>query len=202
MLREAIHMTLSYARRVSLALTVTVLVGFGVLGRAQTMGSPERYRANAVNLDVGAQGPIDITIERWSTDAERDKLMSVLLNEGPEKLLDTLQGMHHVGYFNAPGRLRWDLRFARKTALPEGGERIVLATDRPISFREAANQTRTLDYPFTVIELHVNKDGEGEGKMSVATKIIPDKEANTITLENWGTQPVSLKLVHREKMSQ
>jgi hypothetical protein len=53
----------------------------------------------------------------------------------------------------------------------------------------------------SVIELRLNKDGEGEGKMSLATKIIADKEANTITLENWGTQPVTLKLVHREKMS-
>jgi len=78
----------------------------------------------------------------------------------------------------------------------------VLATDRPISFREASRQLRTLDYPFTVIELRLNKDGEGEGMMSVATKIIPDKESNTVTLENWGTQPVQLKLVRRERITQ
>jgi hypothetical protein len=74
-------------------------------------------------------------------------------------------------------------------------------TDRRISFREAARQSRTLDYPFTVIELHLNRDGEGEGKMSLATKIMADKEANTITLENWGTQPVMLRAVHTEKLT-
>jgi hypothetical protein len=47
----------------------------------------------------------------------------------------------------------------------------------------------------------LNRDGEGEGMMSLATKIIADKEANTVTLENWGTQPVTLKLVRREKMT-
>jgi hypothetical protein len=194
-------MTSLVSRKYSTALAVIAVAAFSVLGSAQTMGSPERYRANAVNLDVGAQGLIDITVERWSTDAERDKLMSVLLDRGPEKLLDVLQDMKHVGYFNSPGNLRWDLKFARKVALPDGGARVVLATDRRISFREAANRSRTLDYPFTVIELRLNKDGEGEGMMSIATKIIPDKELNTIELENWGTRPVELKNVHREKMS-
>ena len=194
-------MTAINGRKYSIVLAVAALAAFSVLGHAQTMGSPERYRANAINLDVGAQGLVDITVERWSTPAQRDKLMSVLLNEGPEKLLDALQDMPHVGYFNTPGTLRWELRYAWKTALPDGGDRVTLVTDRPISFREAARQARTLDYPFTVIELHLNRDGEGEGKMSIATKIIPDKEANTITLENWGTQPVSLKAVRRETMS-
>jgi hypothetical protein len=194
-------MTARNARKYSVALALAGFATFSALGRAQTMGSPERYRADAVNLDVGAQGIVDITVERWSTPAERDKLMSVLLTEGPDKMLDVLQDMRHVGYFNTPGNLRWDLRFAWKTPQPDGGERVVLASDRRISFREAFRQTRSLDYPFTVIELRLNKDGEGEGMMSLATKIIPDKEANTVTLENWGTQPVTLKLVRREKMS-
>src|SRR5262245_6410407 len=195
-------MTAMNARKYSVVLAFAAFATLSALGHAQTMGSPERYRANAVNLDIGAQGLVDITVERWSTPAERDKLMSVLLSEGPEKLLDALQDMRHVGYFNRPGNLRWELRYAWKTPLPDGGERVVLATDRPISFREAARQSRTLDYPFTVIELRMNKDGEGQGMMSVATKIIADKDGNTITLENWGTRPVTLTHVRREKMTE
>ena len=75
----------------------------------------------------------------------------------------------------------------------------MLVTDRPINFREAVNQPRSFDYPFTVIELRLNKDGEGEGKMSVATKVIPDKEQNVITLENYDLQPVQLTNVKRER---
>ena len=195
-------MTANSARKYTVALAFAAFATFSMLGYAQTMGWPEKYTANAVNLDIGAQGPIDIMVEHWSTPAQRDKLMSVMLNQGPEKLLDVLKDMPHVGYFNTPGNLRWELRYAWKTPQPDGGERVVLATDRPISFREAARQSRTLDYPFTVIELRLNKDGEGEGMMSVATKIIPDKEGNTVTLENWGTQPVQLKLVRRERITQ
>lgn len=181
---------------------IAAITTFSMLGSAQTMGSPERYRANAVNLEAGRQGLIDITVDRWSTSAQRDKLMSVLLNEGADHLLDALQDMPVVGYFNTPGDLRWDLHFAWKTRLPEGGDRVILATDRRISVWEAANRPRSIDYPFTIIELRLNKDGEGEGKMSLATKIVPDKEANIVELENYGTQPVLLKMVRREKLSQ
>ena len=58
----------------------------------------------------------------------------------------------------------------------DGGRRIVLVTDRPISFWEAANQPRSIDYPFTLIELRLNRDGEGEGKMSIATKITGNRD--------------------------
>jgi hypothetical protein len=48
----------------------------------------------------------------------------------------------------------------------------------------------------------LNKDGEGEGKMSIATKIIADKENNIVTLENYETSPVMLTNVKRERTSQ
>lgn len=186
--------------RVSSAAAALVIVGsFSILSHAQTMGRPEKYSANAVNINVGAQERIEIAVERWSSDAERDKLMSVMLNQGAEKLLDTLQDMRSAGYFHTPGNLRWEIRFARKVPLPDGGERVVLMTDRRIGFWEAATRPRSIDYPFTVIELRLNKDGEGEGKISLATKIIPDKEANIVTLENYDMQPVMLRLVRREK---
>jgi len=168
---------------------------------AQTMGTPERYTASAFNLNNGRAGTIDITVNRWSTDKQRDALMAVVAQKGPEKLLDALQDMPAMGHFGAPGNLSWDIHFARKMPLPEGGERVVLVTDRRISFWEAANQPRSYDYPFTVIELHLNRDGEGEGKMSVATKVIYDKKENMITLENYQTSPVQLTNVKREKVT-
>ncbi len=77
----------------------------------------------------------------------------------------------------------------------------MLVTDRPIGFREAVNQPRSFEYPFTVIELRLNKDGEGEGKMSVATKVIYDKEHNMIALENYDVQPVQLTNVKRQQVT-
>jgi hypothetical protein len=169
---------------------------------AQTMGSPERFTAFAVNMGSpgrASSGTVEIVVDRWSTEAERGKLLGALLEKGPEKLLDVLQSTRRVGYIRTPNSIGYDLHYAHKTPLPEGAERVVIATDRYISFWEARNQPRSIDYPFTVIEMHINRDGEGEGKMSIATKIEADKESNSIVLENYATQPVLLEKVHREE---
>jgi hypothetical protein len=193
-------------RRLAGAAALLALVAAGAaLTAAQTSGSPERFTALAVNMsNVGrtGAGTVEIVVNRWSTDAERDRLMSVLLEKGPEKLLDTLQDMPRVGYFRTPNSIGYDIHYARHNPLPDGGERVVLATDRRIGFWEAANQPRSIDYPFTVIELHVNADGEGEGKMSLATKITADKESKTIILEDYANQPVLLQSVKRERKSE
>jgi len=188
-----------FASAALIAIGAAAILSFGA--SAQTMGTPERYTASAFNLNNGRTGTIDITINRWSTDKQRDALMAVVVEKGPEKLLDALQDMPAMGHFGAPGNLSWDIHFARKMPLPDGGERVVLITDRRISFWEARNQPRSYDYPFTVIELHLNRDGEGEGKMSIATKVIYDKKENMITLENFQTTPVQLTNVKRERVT-
>lgn len=116
-------------------------------GSAQTNGTPERFTATAMNINNGRAGTIDITVNRWSTDKQRDQLMQVAAQKGPDKLLDALQQLPAVGHFGAPGNLSWDLHFARRMPLPEGGERIVLATDRRIGFWEATNQPRSVRLP-------------------------------------------------------
>jgi hypothetical protein len=141
---------------------------------------------------------VEMVVERWSTDAERDQLIKALLEKGPEKLLETLQKMPRAGYIRTPNSLGYDLRYARKMPLDEGGEHIVMATDRYISFWEAVNRPRTIDYPFTLIEMRLGPDGVGEGRMSLFTKIVYEKKKNQIVLENYASQPVLLTQVRRE----
>ncbi len=162
---------------------------------------PERFVATAVSIatpgPTGA-GTVEMVVERYSTDEERDLLLKTLLEKGSDKLLDTLQSMKRVGYIRTPNSIGYDLKYARKMPLDEGGEQIVLATDRYITFWEAANRPRTIDYPFTLIEMRIGRDGEGEGKMSLFTKIMYDKKKNQIVLENYASQPVLLTKVRRE----
>ena len=197
---------ISVIYRAGLAAALTVALGAaGTHAAAQTSGSPERFTAMAVNMsNVGRTGAttVDIVVNRWSTDKERDRLLSVLMEKGPDKLLDTLRDMPRVGYFRTPNSIGYDLHYARRTPMPDGGERVVIATDRRIGFWEAANQPRSIDYPFTMIELHINADGEGEGKMSLATKIMADKESKTVVLEDYANQPVLLQSVKRERKSE
>jgi hypothetical protein len=189
-------------------IAATSMVAFAGLALQSTTGSAEiieRYVANAISIGTPgrvAAGTVEIAIERWSTDAERDRLMALLLEKGPDKLLDELQKLPRVGYIRTPNSIGYDLHYARKAPGEDGGEHVVLATDRYINFWEAVNRPRTIDYPFTLIELHIGPEGKGEGKMSIATKIMYDKKKNEIVLENYQSQPVLLTEVRKEVKTQ
>jgi hypothetical protein len=171
-------------------------------GAAQLPPLPIRITSWAVNMSniaTGSNAVVYITIDRWSTDAERQGLMTTFFEKGPEKLLDAVQDTKPVGRIRFPNTLGYDLRFARHFPGEDGGDRFVIMTDRRIGFAEARNQPRTIDYPFTVIEIRVGEDGKGEGKMSVATKISFNKKHNTVELENYSSEPVRLTNVKVEK---
>jgi len=180
------------------------LIGAAASAALVAAGAPasERYVANAIS--IASPGPtgaavVEISVDRWSTEAEHNRLVNTLIEQGQEKLLDTLRDLPRAGFIRTPGNLGYDLRYARKEPIEEGGERIVIATDRPISFWEAANRPRTIDYPFTLIEIRLPKEGKGEGKMAVATKISFDKKKNTVELENYSSEPVRLQEVRIQK---
>lgn len=169
-------------------------------GKADARGA--RFSATAVSFDApmgGATTPIDITIERWSTGAERDRVLNTIFESGQDKLLDVVQSLPRIGSIRTPGRVGFDLRYAERTPGPDTSERIMILTDRPIAFWEVRGGSRTMDYPFTVIELRILSNGQGEGRMTVGTKITADKAERTIVLENYNIQPVMLKNVRRER---
>lgn len=184
-----------------LGATIAALSALSLLAFAQTSGEPERFTASAVNMTSGGTGTLEMVVNRWSTDAERNNLVQVLVNKGENSLLDALQKTPKVGYIRNVNSIGWDLHYAHHQPLPDGGEQVVIATDRPMGFREVANQWRTTDYPFTVIEMRLNADGEGQGTLSVATKVTVNKKTNSIELENFGTSPVLLQNVKREKVT-
>ena len=164
---------------------------------------PFRMTAFAVNLSgIGRARPqtLQIVIERWSTDEERKKLLDTLVEKGGEKLYDVVQDIKpRAGFIRTTTSLGWDIQFARETATPSGGRRIIFATDRPISFREMRENTRSTDYDFIVCEIRLGPDGKGEGKLAVGTKVTFDRGRNQIELENYGQEPVRLTQVTVDK---
>ena len=151
---------------------------------AQTLGQPERFTAIAVqNNEYGAaQGTIEITIERWSTVSEREHLVSTLQQQGPDGLLKVMQAERPVGRIPTPDSLAYVLRYAQITPLEDGGRSIVIATDRPIGFWEATVRPRTIDYPFTVVQMKINRDGTAAGRC----RCRPGSQ-HTATRSSWRT---------------
>jgi hypothetical protein len=171
---------------------------------------PIRLRTFAVNMSnnlTGANAILEITIDRWSSNEQRARLLDTV-PKGQDALVDALQKAPINGRIRIPGwtgpdpnnyRLGWDLHYTHHEALPDGGDKIVFATDRLMSFWEIRNQPRTVDYPFTLAQILMPKEGKGQGKLAAFTKITFDKKKNAMEIENYGTEPVRLNEITVEK---
>lgn len=162
------------------------------------------WAVNMSNVGTGTTFMVDYTVERWTTPGERERLITTVLERGTDALLGELQKMPSHGRMRVPSlegpdplrlRVGWDLRYAWQEKDGDGGRRIVLATDRFIPWWEATQRPRTVDYPFTLIEIRARADGTGEGKMSIETKINFDKRRNLIELETFASEPIRLQKV-------
>jgi hypothetical protein len=185
----------------AVALTLALSPATGTQSNAEKL-EITAFAVNMSNIATGANAVVDMRIDSWSTPEERQHLIATAMEKGPKALLKELQKAKVHGRWRIPGimgpdphqlGLGHDIHYAWQEPLPEGGRRIALATDRYIGFAEARNQPRSMDYPFTLMEIRVNKNGEGEGKMAVATKITYDKGKNTMVLENYASEPVRLQ---------
>ena len=193
-------------RNVQLASIVAAVALSGAIALAQfgaqpgpvLTGGPEDISASVIaNNELGSGlGTVQIHITRWSTDADRKRLLTVLRESGPQKLLKELQKMPRVGTIRTPNSVGYDLHFALQTAVGDG-RRIVISTDRPIDHWEATDHTRTLDYPFTIIQMQLDQNGKGTGTMSYATKV----EANddVILIEDYASTPFRLTNIEAKK---
>jgi hypothetical protein len=187
--------------------TLAIVAGFLLAGSAQAQDKkeekpkPYRFTAFAVNMGSGPKAfTVDIVLERLSTEEEREGLIAAFVEGGQDKLLPALQKIRpRVGFIRTPNSLGWDLQYAWRFVNSDGTSRLVIATDRRIDFWEARNQPRTIDYPFTIIEMRLDAKGEGEGRLAAGTKISKSRDGKTIELENYGISPVALNNIKLQK---
>jgi hypothetical protein len=179
---------------VSVALAGVLVVPFIASTASAKEDETLRLRAFAINMNNGARtGTIDIVIERWSTPEEAASLKATLVEKGDEKLLSALQKVKpRCGFARTSNSLGWDIYFARETPLPDGGRKIDLATDRPVSMWEARNSGRSMDYQFSLAEIRLPATGKGQGKAIPRAKLTFDPKTNTLEIENWESEPVRL----------
>ena len=188
-------------------MALAIVAGFLLAGPAQAQDKkeekpkPYRFTAFAINMNSGPKaGMVDITIERLTTDEERAGLISAFVEGGQDALLKALQKVRpRVGYIRTPNSLGYDLQYAYRFVNSDGTSRVIIGTDRPINFWEASRQPRTIDYPFTIIEMRLDAEGKGEGRMAAGTKISRSKDGKTVELENYGISPVALNEIKLQK---
>jgi len=158
----------------------------------------ETYNANAIALGQGLAGGLQITITRWTTDEERQALLTALVDQGQEAALKILGKQKETGFMRLPNSMGYRLYYAHQ--IQDGkNRRIVLATDRPVTMAEAWRNGRSLDYAITLVQLQLDENNKGEGTLLFAVKLKVDQEKKTLGVENYGSDPVMLKSVQKTK---
>ena len=140
----------------------------------------------------GVSRPFTLTIEGRTSDLEARRDVAILAEGGQDALLRALQGKR-LGYFSLGGQLGRDLNFVQETGTANGGRRITILFERWMNLYEVRYGTRSEDYPFTYIELFIDRSGKGEGSLIPAARVYFDKKhGNEVNVENFGIYPARL----------
>jgi hypothetical protein len=106
-----------------------------------------------------------------------------------------------LGYIWTNDVTGYAIKYAYHAPLPDGGERIVLATDRRLGAYSPAwkpvGAPTVTDYEFTLVEIRLDSKGSGEGKTSLTTKVTVDGETRTVALDNYAATPTVFQNVKR-----
>ena len=189
----------------ALALLVagTLAASMFQIAEAQSKGAIESFAGTTVNV-TGAPDPLKIDLLRWSTDAEREQVFTALSSKGETEFISVLAKQPTLGYLWTSESAGYSVRYAYKMSLPDGGERVVIATDKKLGswnpqIWKPTGSAAGNPYEFTVLELHLNRRGIGEGKSSLFAKITADNTGKTIALENYTAATLVLKDVKETK---
>jgi hypothetical protein len=141
---------------------------------------------------IGQSGPVagksfgaTVYVQELTSDGEVQELAATLKHKGQDGLVSALEDMKDKGRSAPTGSVGTGMRVVRIHPAKDGGQHIVLATNRPISFPELYNATRSTNYKIGLVVLDVDKDGKGTGTFSPLCKVKFNKN-NELEIENYG----------------
>jgi hypothetical protein len=161
---------------------------------------PAQYSAVAFGQSGATAGRsfgLSVYVTELTSDGEVQELASTLKHKGPDGLLSAFEDIKDKGRVAPTGSVGTGMRVVRIHPTKDGGERIVLVTNRPITFPELYNGTRSRDYQFGIVVLNVDKDGKGTGSFAPLCKIKFNKK-NELEIEHYGQKPFRLANVYRD----
>ena len=193
-----------FGKSVICAVAAVLCVAAGSVPHAEKHadGLFKRFVARAPLAGEHGEGSrIDIVIERWSTDADRDAMRTAFTRNGPGGLLATLRGIGRpAGVLLIPGvqgagaraRLRHPLNlyYARQIDTPKGRQ-IVAAADHFLAFGEPTVKWPST-FEFSLLDIRFAADGTGVGKVAPSTERTYNKKTQTIEVANFDARPARL----------
>ena len=178
------------------ALAVVALALSAPAAFAQAQGK-EVYNATAsLKTEAGATmtAPVVLTIDRWTTDEDRDKVVLALKGGGTPAVQNLLASMPDTGSLRL-GKIKTPVRFARSLPVA-GGKVVTLVTAQPVFFVGAglpgSKPVEKAGYDVAVVIFQVDADGKGDtGDLAPAAKVKLDDESGFV-VEDYGAEAVRL----------
>ena len=177
-------------------------------GAAQTAEQPKtqpnvpvQYAATAIGQSGSVAGKsfgLTVTVQELTSDGDIDELASTLRHQGQDGMVSAMEKVNDKGRVAPNGSVGTGMRVVRIRPNTDGGQHIVLATNRPISFPELYNATRSTNYKIGIVVLDVDKDGKGTGSFAPLCKVKFNKK-DELEIEHYGQKPFRLANVYRQK---
>jgi hypothetical protein len=181
---------------------VALALALGVAAApAPGQDKPETYNATAsLKTAAGATmtAPVVISIDRWTSDADREKAVAALKSGGTTGLQKQLAGMPAIGTLQV-GEHKAPLHFAR--SLPFGSGKVVtLVASQPVFYvgAGAPDAKAKAGYDVAVVLFQVDAAGKGDvGDFAPAAKVKIDDRGAFVT-EDYGAEAVRLQAITKK----
>jgi len=158
----------------------------------------ESYVATVAGMHGARNQPYQIKIEIAGYTSEEDaaKLADVLKSGGQDALVKALAS-YKLGTIAPFGRQGSDLNYVR-VFNTDKGKVIRMISNREMDFFEYKYNGRSVDFPFSIVELLIKNDGKMEGWIIIAAKIGINKD-HGLDVESLGMEKTYLVSIQKKK---
>jgi len=170
---------------------VAVALAFFPSARSVAQEAPPPTRefiqatAEGTSTQMGRMISVNIILDEYSTPEDQKALLEAFEQKGQQGLYHALNKMKAKGRIAITGTLGYDVNYIRVFQMPDGSRKILLVTDRPITFGEAWSDSRSMEYNLSAIEIILTPaKGKSSGTLLPACQFKIDKEQE-LEIENY-----------------
>lgn len=182
----------------AILLTAVFAFSANAQGREQFTGTVVFY-GDTVNPRTSTDN-FTLYLTGETSDQEARNYLNVLKESGQDEVLDEIENVEN-GRFSVGSNVGIPVNVVRETD-DKGNRKIFVVFRRWTQFREHRNASRSLNYPFGVIELKIDSQtGKGEGRYIPAARIRFKNKKGTpeIEVENFSNIPAKLLAVQSNR---
>jgi len=145
----------------------------------------DTFSATTANM-TPAGLTLRLQVLEWQESAARAEAVAALAAGSDAATL--LAKLPTVGYVWPSGSpVGYSVKYAHREALPDGGERITLVTDRRMGSYDykrwsVPSTAEAKELPYSVIVLTVDSSGAGTGNLVLAGEVMLDETAGTVAI--------------------